>query len=611
MLGRRRDEVASEDDLNAREKWEEHLRVLELHLPFRDFEYQFASKDGIRWFSISGLPHFDQDGRFLGYRGTGSDITKRKETEAQLREAMHSAQVANEAKNSFLANISHEVRTPMNSVIGMAQLALRTELTEKQRDYVDKILRSARHQLQIINDILDFSKAEAGKFELESVDFDFEQLMTDVADYARGAAEAKGLELVLDVQPRFDVLLRGDALRLKQVLMNYVSNAIKFTQCGRITVRAKLAEETLFDYVVRFEVEDTGMGMDEAAQKLLFKPFNQVDVSITRAHGGTGLGLAISKQLAELMGGEVGVRSRSGQGSTFWFTARLGRGAAKSVPAAMQKSASLQAQRRFEGVHVLLAEDNAFNQQVASEVLAQAGVRVTLANNGQEAVELMRRERFDCVLMDVQMPVMDGLQATRTIRAEHPTTEIPIIGLTANVDEKSRAQCAAAGMNDFVGKPIEFEDLLAALEKCLGRLSMGAEATSAGAGSADQIEPTNREAEPGVLAEKAVDLEGFIRNMNLPPDKVREYVDMFLETMGQLLTEAEAAFKQEEISVLSELGHSAKSVARTFGAQELGRLCEALEKCKQADELDKAGQLMVSIQAELRRVSAQLERDVA
>jgi PAS domain S-box-containing protein len=613
MLGRRRGELASLEDLNEREKWAAHLRVLEQHQPFRNFEYQFESEDGVRWFSISGVPHFDQDGRFLGYRGTGSDISQRKATEAQLRAAMLSAQTANAAKNSFLANISHEVRTPMNSVIGMAQLALRTELTEKQRDYLDKILRSARHQLQIINDILDFSKAEAGKFELESADFDFEQLMTEVEDYARGAVAAKGLELVLDVQCHFDSLLRGDSLRLKQVLMNYVSNAVKFTQRGRITVRVRLVEETLFDELLRFEVEDTGMGMDEAAQTMLFKPFNQVDASITRTHGGTGLGLAISKQLAEMMGGNVGVRSRLGQGSTFWFTARLGRGGAKVAPQAMGRHAASLGQRHYEGAHVLLAEDNPFNQQVATEVLVQAGVRVALAHNGQEAVELAQRERFDCVLMDVRMPVMDGLQATRTIRAMHDMADIPIIGLTANVDEKSRAECTDAGMTDFVGKPIEFEALFAVLDRYLGQLSPRTEETPPMNDAPHPLdaEAANKVSPPDVAVEPAVDLESFARNMNLPLSELREFVDMFFETMNQTLSEVASALQRQDISAVSELGHSAKSVARTFGAKALGHLCAELEQCRQPDALDKAQQLVARIQEEMNRVSRQLERATA
>ncbi len=421
---------------------------------------------------------------YFYYRRT----VERKLAQAEIlrsKIAMAVADQANEAKSSFLANMSHEIRTPMSSIIGMAHLALKTELSPKQHDYLAKIQYSSEHLLGIINDILDYSKIEAHKLVIEALDFDLPTMLKDLSSQLFDSAMTQGLEIVFDIDPRLSESLRGDPLRLRQILLNYIDNAIKFTPQGKIIVRANLLEETASDCLVRFEVQDTGIGMSEAEMAQLFQPFQQVDTSITRNYGGTGLGLAICKQLAELMGGEVGVESRLAQGSTFWFTARLSRGVGKTVP--VQEVLPPVDLSLIQGAAVLLVEDNLFNQQVAREMLEQAGAVVTLANNGQEALACLLKDRFDCVLMDVQMPVMDGLEATRQIRANPAWSSTRVIGLTANAGKEDQAHCLEAGMNDFVSKPIEPDQLLAVLATWLtpqpGQSQPAHAASTAGGGT--------------------------------------------------------------------------------------------------------------------------------
>ncbi|HPT49075.1 MAG TPA: response regulator [Accumulibacter sp.] len=376
-----------------------------------------------------------------------------------LVEAKAAAESANRAKSAFLANMSHEIRTPLNAVIGLAYLAGRGTVEPGVRAQLEKISQAAQHLLNVINDILDISKIEAGKMSLSESDFQFAAVLDNVIGLIDDKMRAKNLRLATDIDPRLDGVLRGDPVRLGQILLNFAGNAVKFTEHGSVTLSARVLQDDGDGLRVRFEVRDTGVGIGLADRERLFRPFEQADASATRQHAGTGLGLAIARHLARLMGGEVGVESQPGVGSAFWFTVRLQHGLASArrvshVAPASAISASQCLQTRHAGARVLLVEDNMINQEVAKALLERVGLRVDVAENGVEALEMVGRQAYALILMDMQMPEMDGLEATRRIRAIPEMARVPVLAMTANAFEDDRERCFAAGMNDHVGKPV-------------------------------------------------------------------------------------------------------------------------------------------------------------
>jgi two-component system sensor histidine kinase/response regulator len=571
-------------------------------------EYRFCKKDGSYcWLSDEQHLLRDKNGHPLEVVGSWSNIEARKAadqallaTQAELEKATQTALEANAAKGAFLANMSHEIRTPMNAIIGLSQLALKAELPPRQRDYLSKINNSGQHLLGIINDILDFSKVEAGKLSVECIDFDLDKVLENVGNLISEKASAKGLELIFDIEPSVTTHLKGDPLRVGQILINFCNNAVKFTEEGEVVIKARVLEDHRDNQLVEFSVTDTGIGMTEAQMARLFRAFEQADTSTTRKYGGTGLGLAISKRLAELMGGEVSVVSEHGKGSTFRFTARLGKATLPTRPRVLRSdlhgrrvlviddnsparavisnllsnmalvadeaasgeegiemvrqateagqpyeiafvdwqmpkldgietckrllslsdvpphlvmvtaygreevlkkaeetgienvlvkpvtsstlfettlsvlSAEIETPgdagttpspdtARTRGTLVLLVEDNEINQEVAIGQLEDAAVLVDLAENGEMAVRMVNNKDYDLVLMDMQMPVMDGIEATRIIRTNPRFDSLPIIAMTANAMAADRERCLEAGMNDHIAKPIDPEQLFRVL----------------------------------------------------------------------------------------------------------------------------------------------------
>ncbi len=441
------------------------------------------------WLSTSKVPLRNDDGGIIGVLGLYEDITDRKQAEVAIRElnadlehrvqvrtaeleianagliqARDAAEAANRAKSAFLANMSHEIRTPLNGILGMAGLLRRGGANAKQAAQLDHIDTSARHLLQVLSDILDLSKIEADKLTLEVAPLALAPMMMHVSETIRERAQAKGVEVRVE-QPSLPDGLVGDTTRLQQALLNYATNAVKFTAAGSITLRLIVQEEAADSALLRFEVEDTGIGIDPAVQARLFRAFEQADSSTTRAYGGSGLGLAITRRLAEMMGGEVGVDSQLGRGSRFWFTARLARLARVVAPrhGAPVQDAETRLRRDHAGRTVLLVEDDPINRTVVAGLLTEAGLNVSIANDGVDAVERMTSEPVDLILMDMQMPRLDGPGATRRIRKIPLGAQVPIIALTANAFEQDRKCCLDAGMDDFITKPIRAEALFETL----------------------------------------------------------------------------------------------------------------------------------------------------
>jgi len=537
-------------------------------------------------YEIFIAPIIDVDESVLGTVGFARDITPQREMEQELSRRADLAEYATHAKSAFLANMSHEIRTPMNAIIGLTFLLRQSNPTLEQRERLDKIDSAALHLLSIINDILDLSKIESGYLEIEHTDFALESVLDQVRSLIADQARAKGLSIEADSDavPRW---LRGDPTRLRQALLNYASNAVKFTERGIIRLYAKLLEESDEGLLVRFEVQDTGIGIAEENIPMLFEAFVQADVSTTRKYGGTGLGLAIARRLSNLMGGDAGVDSVLGKGSTFWITVRLQRGHGVIPADSMQQSfdAEQMLRRNYPGARLLLVEDNLINREVALELLHGVGLSVDTAENGRIALEKLGTNIYDLVLMDIQMPEMDGLTATRAIRAGVPGyADVPIMAMTANAFEEDRRTCLEAGMNDFIVKPVVPKTLYATLLHWLSRPDQSASPESPVVLAVEANNLLPADCSSRLQAISGLDMEQGLSLLGGDVGKYRRLLMMFVDLHSEDMKRVQELLAAGDLPGAQRLTHSLKGVAATLGLRSVAELAIKLENALRGND---------------------------
>ncbi|MCD9186688.1 MAG: ATP-binding protein [Pyrinomonadaceae bacterium] len=539
------------------------------------------------------VPLIEKD-EIIGVVLTFEDITERREIEIALAEARDEALKNARIKSVFLANMSHEIRTPLHGIVGTTSLLAETDLDKKQKRYVEMLKTSADLLLEIINDILDFSKLEAGKLNLEIIEFDLRQTIAEVADVFRVLAQRKHLRLFSEIDRGIPLKVSGDSNQLKQVLNNLLSNAVKFTETGKISLKISLKEKNKKTVILMFEVTDTGIGLDQDAREQIFHPFTQADASTTRRFGGTGLGLAICREIIEKMNGEIGVESTSGEGSRFWFTAEFLNVEKKADAWETEEKVRIENSEICNNVKILIVEDNEINREVASAMLKNLGIEIESAENGAKAVEFCLKQDFDLVLMDCQMPEMDGFAAAAAIRQSKKSGKQPkIIALTASASFEERQKCFTAGMDDFLTKPLEKNKLIKTLNKyCFTENPLE---------NLDLPEKFSQHSLAEIIAPET--LKNFLEiESNGEENFTFEMISLFCSNAENGIAEIHDALESKNAAFIRRKAHQLKGSSANLGAMKLVELFDNLENIIQKESRIESENLLTEIFREIEKL---------